>query len=60
VGWLYAVATVYFGSKLLNRWDAWRLRKRLQKERYGTAGADGTQAAPLDSLEPDVPLITSG
>jgi membrane-associated phospholipid phosphatase len=60
VGWLYAVATVYFGSKLLNRWDAWRLRKRLQKERYGAAGADGTQAAPLDSLEPDVPLITSG
>jgi membrane-associated phospholipid phosphatase len=29
VGWLYAAATVYFGSKLLDRWEARRLRKQL-------------------------------
>ena len=26
VGWIYAAATVYFGSKLLDRWEARRLR----------------------------------
>jgi membrane-associated phospholipid phosphatase len=56
VGWIYAAATVYFGSKLLNRWEARRLRKR----QYAAHDEDQDQAAPLDSLEPDVPLITSG
>jgi membrane-associated phospholipid phosphatase len=56
VGWIYAVATVYFGSKLLNRWEA----RRLRKKRYAAHDEDQDQAAPLDSLEPDVPLITSG
>jgi len=56
VGWIYAAATVYFGSKLLNRWEA----RRLRKKRYTAQEEDQDQAAPLDSLEPDVPLITSG
>ncbi len=29
VGWIYAAATVYFGSKLLNRWEASERRKGL-------------------------------
>jgi uncharacterized protein (DUF2062 family) len=55
VGWIYAAATVYFGSKLLNRWEA----RRLRKKRY-SADEDQDQAAPRHSFEPDVPLITSG
>jgi len=58
VGWIYAAATVYFGSKLLNRWEAKQMRKRMRRQMQGAA--DGTPPAPLDSLEPDVPLITSG
>jgi membrane-associated phospholipid phosphatase len=58
VGWIYAAATVYFGSKLLNRWEAKQMRKRIRKQMQGAA--DGTQPTPLDSLEPDVPLVTSG
>jgi membrane-associated phospholipid phosphatase len=58
VGWIYAAATVYFGSKLLNRWETRRVRKQMQEQRYGSG--DGTQGTPLDSLQPDVPLITSG
>jgi membrane-associated phospholipid phosphatase len=54
VGWIYAAATFYFGSKLLDRWDARRLRKKLHTT------ADEDQAAPLDSLEPEVPVIASG
>jgi membrane-associated phospholipid phosphatase len=54
VGWIYAAATMYFGSKLLDRWEARRLRKKPY------SADDGDQAAPLDSLEPDVPLVTSG
>ena len=54
VGWIYAAATFYFGSKLLDRWDARRLRKKLGRT------ADEDQAPPLDSLEPEVPLIASG
>jgi hypothetical protein len=49
---------VYFGSKLLNRWETRRVRKQMQEQRYGSG--DGTQGTPLDSLQPDVPLITSG
>jgi membrane-associated phospholipid phosphatase len=54
VGWIYAAAVFYFGSKLLDRWDARRLRKKLHTT------ADEDQAAPLDSLEPEVPVIASG
>ena len=54
VGWIYAVATFYFGSKLLDRWEARRVRKQLQ------ASADAAQKPALESLEPDVPLTTSG
>ena len=50
VGWAYAAATFYFGSKLLDRWEARRMRKSLEK-------SDGSEA--LDSLTPDAPLITS-
>jgi hypothetical protein len=52
VGWLYAAATVYVGSKLLDRWEARRLRKHLDKE-------GGVPA--LDSLQPDSgsPLVTT-
>jgi membrane-associated phospholipid phosphatase len=51
VGWIYALATFYFGSKLLDRWEARRMRKQLD------AAADQDQ---LGSLEADAPLITSG
>jgi hypothetical protein len=54
VGWIYAAATVYFGNKLFNRWEARRLRK------LGQADPDSEQEGPLDSLEPDAPLVTSG
>ncbi|HWE65322.1 MAG TPA: phosphatase PAP2 family protein [Acidimicrobiales bacterium] len=40
VGWLYAAATFYVGSKLLDRWEARRLRKSL-----APGGAD----RPLES-----------
>ena len=53
VGWIYAAATVYFGSKLLDRWEARRLRKQLQ------ASADAAQEPALESLEPDVPVHNS-
>jgi hypothetical protein len=32
MGWLYAAATFYFGSKMLDRWEARQLRRRLAKE----------------------------
>jgi membrane-associated phospholipid phosphatase len=31
VGWTYAAATFYFGSKLLDRWEARQLRKNLER-----------------------------
>jgi hypothetical protein len=48
VGWIYTFATFYFGSKLLDRWEARRMRKNLD-----TAAGQ----AELGSL--DTPLITS-
>jgi len=48
VGWIYAAATVYFGSKLLDRWEARRMRKRLE-------GSTGETV--LDSLQPGGPLV---
>jgi PAP2 superfamily len=50
VGWTYAAAVFYFGSKLLDRWEARRLRKSLEK----TGGTE-----ELDALGTDAPLITS-
>ena len=47
VGWIYAAATFYFGSKLLDRWEARRLRKK--PRRHGRRGP----GRPLDSLEPE-------
>jgi hypothetical protein len=37
VGWLYAAATMYFGSKLLDRWEARRSRRRF--DALGTSHA---------------------
>ena len=51
MGWIYAAATFYFGSKLLDRWEAWRMRKRLE---------NNTSQSALNSLEAEAPLITSG
>jgi len=51
VGWTYATATFYFGSKLLDRWEARQMRKNLERS--------GSQAA-LESLEAEAPLIPSG
>ncbi len=50
VGWIYAAAVFYFGSKLLDRWEARSIRRSLDK-----AG----EAEELEALEPDAPLITS-
>jgi hypothetical protein len=52
VGWTYAFATFYFGSKLLDRWDARRARKNLELG-AGQPGADSLEPAPpLDSSAP--------
>jgi membrane-associated phospholipid phosphatase len=47
VGWIYAAATFYFGSKLLDRWEARRVRKRQERS---------TGEKTL-SLQPEVPLV---
>jgi hypothetical protein len=52
VGWLYAAAVWYVGSKLLDRWEARRLRKALEKE-GGVAGLEGLRP------DPDAPLVTT-
>ena len=54
VGWIYVAITMYFGSKLLDRWEARRRRKRLD------AALDQGHATPLDSHEPDAPLVIQG
>jgi membrane-associated phospholipid phosphatase len=50
VGWIYAASTVYFGSKLLNRWEARRARKQAESAPGGTA---------TPSLQPEAPLVTT-
>jgi membrane-associated phospholipid phosphatase len=52
VGWLYAAAIFYFGSKVLDRFEARRLRKQMEK-----GGGD----AGLGTLQPDpgAPLVTT-
>jgi PAP2 superfamily len=52
IGWLYAATVMYVGSKLLDRWEARRLRKGLDKE-DGVAGLDGLQP------DPGAPLVTT-
>jgi hypothetical protein len=51
VGWIYAFAVFYFGSKLLDRWEARQMRKNLDR-------SEGRAA--LESLEAEAPLIPSG
>ena len=48
VGWIYALAVFYFGSKLLDRWEARRMRKDLE-----------TGQVQLGSLDADAPLVPS-
>jgi membrane-associated phospholipid phosphatase len=50
VGWIYAAATFYFGSKLLDRWEARRMRKGLDKSNEGPE---------LESLQPDATLVST-
>jgi hypothetical protein len=52
VGWTYAIATFYFGSKLLDRWEARRLRK--------TETTTGTGREEFDRIETEAPLISPG
>jgi hypothetical protein len=51
VGWIYAAATVYFGSKLLDRWEARRMRRQLDQ-------APAAGEAALEAPEPAVPLVS--
>jgi hypothetical protein len=51
VGWAYAAAVFYFGSKLLDRWEARQMHTNPERP--------GRQAA-LESLEAEAPLIPSG
>jgi hypothetical protein len=51
VGWIYAAATSYFGSKLLDRWQARRVRKN-------PAGSESRAA--LETLEAEAPLFNTG
>jgi membrane-associated phospholipid phosphatase len=47
VGWIYAATTMYFGSKLLDRWEARRIRKRLAATFEEPTPADQESEAPL-------------
>jgi PAP2 superfamily len=51
VGWTYAIAIFYFGSKLLDRWEARRLRKSLEPP---------TGREELDPRGSAAPLISPG
>jgi hypothetical protein len=58
IGWLYAAATFYFGSQLLNRWEARRRRKGLDSNGPWTSGigekpsstVGGTTARPSEPV----------
>jgi membrane-associated phospholipid phosphatase len=52
VGWLYAAAIMYFGSKVLDRWEARRLRKNLNQ-------GDGVGGLPTLEPDPATPLVTT-
>ena len=58
VGWIYAAAVFYFGSKLLDRWEARRRRKGLDSNGPWTSGigekpsstVGGTTAGPSEPV----------
>jgi|SRR5580658_7328452 hypothetical protein len=50
MGWLYAAATVYFGTKLLDRWAARRQRKALPAGEVLPPGCNGIHP---DSMPPE-------
>ncbi len=47
VGWIYAAATVYVGSRLLDRWEARRIRKHLVATGKESPPANDESEAPL-------------
>jgi PAP2 superfamily protein len=62
VGWTYAAATMYFGSKLLNRWEARQLRRRMRSDEEGApspvnGNGNGSESLGLPPAEP-VPATT--
>jgi hypothetical protein len=48
MGWLYAAATFYFGSKLLDRWAA-----RQERRRAAAAGGDARSDSPASLHDPE-------
>jgi membrane-associated phospholipid phosphatase len=46
VGWLYVFITFYFGSKLLDRWEARQLRKQLARGELAVPQRERVPAAP--------------
>ncbi len=54
VGWIYAAATFFIGSRMLDRWEARRARRALQRGRAEPArnsdGSDGGDAAQERSV----------
>jgi hypothetical protein len=54
VGWLYAAAVFYFGSKLLDRWETRRRRKGLDQDGPWTSViGQATSPDPEGSVEPE-------
>jgi membrane-associated phospholipid phosphatase len=52
IGWLYAAATVYVGSKLLNRWEARRERKGLDQNGPWTSAQSTTASSRSKGATP--------
>jgi len=46
VGWLYVFITFYFGSKLLDRWEARQLRKQQARDEPAVLQREAVPAAP--------------
>jgi PAP2 superfamily len=46
VGWIYALAVFYFGSKLLDRWEARRMRKDLETREVQLGSLDAETLVP--------------
>jgi len=53
-GWLYATATFFLGSKLLDRWEAKRMRKGLDRDGPWTSAM--TLPSPAEQREDAVPI----
>jgi hypothetical protein len=47
MGWIYAAATFYFGSKLLDRWEARRLRRQLAQDVAQPGALEPVDSAPV-------------